>query len=145
MHFYQSQSIHITNLEFTGCGGNQVRHVEEFMVEDTKFKGQENNGTALELIETTAQIVNSTFVSNRKGLYKECTIINLLFDQYHDCLYVYHSDFIGGAIIATNSAVDISRSRFEENKADRGGAIFAVQDSIINMGGNVFVSNSAST
>ena len=62
MHFYQSQNIHITNLEFIGCGGNQVRHVEEFVVEDTKFKGQENSGTALELIETTAQIVNSTFL-----------------------------------------------------------------------------------
>ena len=144
LHFSRSQHIHITNLEFIGCGGNQVRHVEEFMVKDTKFEGQDKSSTALELIETTAQIVNSTFVSNRKGLYKECTIINLLFDQYHDCLYVYHNDFIGGAIIATNSAVDISRSRFEDNKADRGGAIFAEQDSIINMSGNVFVSNSAS-
>ena len=145
MHFYQSQSIHITNLEFIGCGGNQVRHVEEFVVEDTKFEGQENSSTALELIETTAQIVNSTFVSNRTGLYKECPI---LFDQYYDCLNEYFDDFIGGAIggaiIATNSSVDISRSRFEDNKADRGGAILAEQDSIINMSGNVFISNSAS-
>ena len=61
MNFSQSQSIHITNLEFIGCGGNQVRHVEEFLVKDTKFKGQENSGTALELIETTAQIINFCF------------------------------------------------------------------------------------
>jgi hypothetical protein len=58
MHFYQSHCIHITNLEFIGCGGNQVRHAEEFVVEDTKFEGQENSPTALELIETTAQIVS---------------------------------------------------------------------------------------
>ena len=51
MQFYHSQSIHITNLEFIGCGG---RHVEEFVVEDTMFEGQENSSTAIELTETTA-------------------------------------------------------------------------------------------
>ena len=129
MYFYQSQSILITNLEFIGYGGNQVRHVEEFVVEDAKFKGQENSGTALELIETTAQIVNSTFLSNRNGLYSKC-----------GCLF---DGFIGGAIIATNSTVEINQSRFEDNGADFGGAIFAELDSIINMSGNQFVSNNA--
>ena len=136
MHFYQSQSIHITNLEFIGCGRNQVRHVEEFMLEDTKFEGQENGGTALELIETTAQIVNSTFLSNRKGLYRKCAIV----DPEYGCLF---NGFIGGAIIATNSTVEINQSRFEDNGADYGGAIFAEQDSIINMSDNVFVGNGA--
>ena len=136
MHFYQSQSIHITNLEFIGCGGNQVRYVEEFVVEDTKFKGQENSGTALELIETTAKIVNSTFLSNRNGSYRECT----LFEPGYGCRL---DGSIGGAIIATNSTVEINQSRFEDNQADWGGAIFAEQDSIINMSGNVFVSNNA--
>ena len=113
-----------------------MRHVEEFVVEDTKFKGQENSRTALELIETTAQIVNSTFLSNRNGSYKECAI----FDPEYGCLF---NGSIGGAIIATNSTVEISQSRFEYNQADFGGAIFAEQDSIINMSGNVFVSNNA--
>ena len=135
MQFYQSQSIHITNLEFIGCGGNQMRYVEEFMVEYTKFKGQENSGTALELIETTAQIVNSTFLSNRKGSYRKC-----IFIPGYGCLF---DGFIGGAIIAANSTVEISQSRFEDNGAYLGGAIFAKYDSIINMSGNVFVSNSA--
>ena len=117
MHFNQSQSIYITNLEFIGCGGNQVRHVEEFMVEDTKFEGQENSGTALELIETTVQIINSTFLSNRKGLFRKCTI----FDPEHGCGF---DGFIGGAIIATNSIAEISQSRFEDSRADMGGAIY---------------------
>ena len=51
--------------------------------------------------------------------------------------------FIGGAVIATNSTVDISQSTFEDNGADLGGVIFAEQHSIINMSGNVFVNNSA--
>ena len=113
-----------------------MRHVEEFVVEDTKLEGQENSGTALELIETTAQIVNSIFLSNRKRLYRKC----------HTFIpgYGYSFDgFIGGAIIATNSTVEINQSRFEDNIADWGGAIFAEQDSIINMSGNQFVSNSA--
>ena len=46
-------------------------HVKKFMVEDAKFQGQENSSTALKLIETTVQIVNSTFLSNTKGLYSE--------------------------------------------------------------------------
>ena len=77
-----------------------MRHVEEFVIEDAKFEGQENSGTALELIETTVQIVNSTFLSNR-----------IYFASY----YVYFMN--GGAITATNSTVDISRSRFEDNRA----------------------------
>jgi predicted outer membrane repeat protein len=113
-----------------------VRHVEEFVVKDTKFEGQEKSSTALEVIETMAQIVNSTFVSNRKGLYGRCV------DPNYDCKY---GESIGGAIIATNSTVDISQSRFEDNGADYGGAIVAEQDSIINMIGNVFVSNNANT
>ena len=137
MNFSQSQCIHIINLEFIGCGGNQVRYVEEFLVEKTMFKGQENSGTALESIETTAQIINSTFDSNRRGTYRECII---LFDPDGGC---FSDGFIGGAIIATNSTVDISQSKFEDNEADVGGAIFAEQHSIINMSGNVFVKNNA--
>ena len=53
-------------------------HVEEFVVEGTKFEGQESSGTALELIKTTAQIVRSTFLSNRKGsYYRECAVLIL--------------------------------------------------------------------
>ena len=66
-------------------------------------------------------------MSNRKGSYRECVI---LFDPVHG----YWGDgFIGSAIIATNSTVSISQSKFEDNRADFGGAIFAEQQSIINM------------
>ena len=115
-----------------------MRHVEEFVVKDTRFEGQDNSSTALELTETTAQIVNSTFLSNRKGSYRGCIEV---FGPESGCLF---KGLIGGAIIATNSTVDISRSRFEDNKADIGGAISAERDGIINMSGNMFVSNSAS-
>ena len=128
IHFSQAHCIRITNLEFIGCGGNVVEGVIKFLVNNTKFEGQENSGTALELTGTIAQIFNSTLVSNRKGSY-----------------WLYFDGFIGGAIIATNSTIDISHSRFEGNRArDYGGAIFAKQNSIIRMSNNVFINNAAS-
>ena len=140
MHFSQSQSIHITDLEFIGCGGNQIIQVKEFLVTDTTLEGQENSETALELIETTAQIVNCTFVSNRKGSYRESVKIYV-----NSSGITSQNGFVGGAIIATNSTtVTISQSNFEDNGAEFGGAIFADNYSIINLTDNVsFINNSA--
>ena len=70
-HFNESQFIYITNLELVGCGGNLVKDVEIFVIQNTKFKGVESS-TALNMIETTAEIINSTFVSNRNGSYRKC-------------------------------------------------------------------------
>ena len=102
IHFSQSRYIYITNLELIGCGGNQVKYADKILIKDTKFEGQENSETALELIQTTAQIVNSTFVSNRKGSFR----------KYHG--EIITCAFIGGAVIATNSVVSISQSMFKE-------------------------------
>ena len=136
MHFSCSQHIHITNLEFIGCGGNRVQDVEEFVVQDTMFKGEGGSRTALKLIGTAAQIVNSTFVSNTMGSYRECAVLH---NGY--CI----KGFVGGAIIATNSTtVTISQSNFEDNGAEFGGAIFADNRSTINLTDNVsFINNSA--
>ena len=136
MHFSQSQNIHITDLEFIGCGGNQVMQVKEFLVTDTTFEGQENSGTALELIGTIgAHIVNSTFVSNRFGSYRESVV------TFNDT----GNGFVGGAIIATdNTTITIRQSNFEDNGAEFGGAIFADNYSTINLTDNVsFINNSA--
>ena len=95
----------------------QVIHVEEFQANSSyKVEGQENSGTALELIGTTAQIINSTFVSNR-GSYKQ-------FVPWHDTTVT--DTFIGGAVIATSQLstnITISQSKFEDNKSEFGGAI----------------------
>ena len=90
IHFIQSQSIHITDLKFIGCGGNQVTQVKEFLVTYTTFEGQDNSGTALEL---TALIFDGTFVSNKKGSYRESVQIDMSISE---------NGFVGGAIITTN-------------------------------------------
>ena len=124
--FYHLWYVHINSLKFVGCGGNRVEYIREFVVQYTVFTGQEYSETALELFQTTAEIVNSAFESNKRGTY--------------DITGVETS---GGAIIASNSSVDISQSKFEDNRADNGGAIFAEQNSIINVSGSEFVNNNA--
>ena len=96
-----------------------MKDVESFVIQNTKFKGVENSRTALEMIETTAEIVNSTFVSNRIGSYRTCI-------QFSDDIrrVSFLTGYIGGAIIAKNSIVNISQSLFEDNGADYGGAIY---------------------
>ena len=51
-----------------------MKRVEQFVVQDTNFIGQENSGTALKLVKATALIVNCTFVSNRRGSYRKCVL-----------------------------------------------------------------------
>jgi hypothetical protein len=144
INFSQSQFIHISNLEFIGCGGFQVKSVEEFLVHNTIFRGKDNSGTALELIDiTTVQIVNSTFSSNERGLYRTC--IPLAFKgNIHNCYPRSRSQFIGGAIIASNTTVYIYQSSFEHNRAHFGGAIFSEQNSIVYVSESEFMLNHAS-
>ena len=141
--FSQSQYIHITNLEFIGCGGNQVKQVQEFVVNNTKFDGQDVSGTALQMIETTAQIINSTFVSNSKGILRECEMYEIRQIDLVHCDPAGRIIPIGGAIISTNSTVNISHSKFQDNEAFIGGAILAEQDSVINLSETVFIDNNA--
>ena len=42
-----------------------MENVQEFVVRNTKYIGGEKSETALKLVETTAGMVNSTFISNR--------------------------------------------------------------------------------
>ena len=93
MIFNYSQNVFITNLEFTGCGGNQMMNVDNFVIRDTTFRGQENRGITLQLIETAGEITNCAFSS------------------------LHWSRTTGGAITATNSNINISQSIFENNGA----------------------------
>ena len=96
IHFKHSWYIGISNLEFIGCGGNQVKSVDKFVVKDTVtvFNGLNTSSTALEIIVSVIQIANSTFKfhgSNPRGLYQSTA----------------HSNLAGGAIIATGSVINM--------------------------------------
>ena len=134
--FLYSQHVEIANLEFIGCGGNQVINVKEFVVQDTIFRGQNNSETSLELIRTTGKIFNTTFVSNNKG---KCRAYVLIGPQVAN-----GPTFVGGAIIGVHSVIDISQSTFESNKkVEIGGALFAEHGSFINVRNSIFINNQA--
>ena len=130
-----TQNVLITNLDFIGCGGNQLLRVERFVASNVMFRGQGNSRTALQLIETTAQITNCTFLSNRHGQIKFTVYFGYSISQW-----------FGGAIIATHSNVDISQSIFKNNgeqDLNYGGAIYAEQQSVISINTSTFINNSA--
>ena len=107
-----------------------MENVDEFMTHKTIFRGQEYSETALELIETTAKLVDCTFLFNKKGKHR---------------YFRYWSEWVGGTIFATQSNIDISQCIFENNGAhdlDYGGAIYAEQQSIISISGSIFIGNS---
>ena len=128
-----SQYIHISYVEFIGCGGNQVENVKELVVQDVKFKGQEETETALELINSTAEINNCTFEFNKKGKLR--CVSN---DPERSCVF---EEMVGAAIIATHSKINISQSMFKNNKAAVGAVLFAEKQSIINVNNSTFTKN----
>ena len=128
IHFNYSRYIFMSNLEFVGCGGNSVKQVKEFVVQNAVFKGQNTSNTALEIVETAIQIVNSTFEQFVRGNVQFYSHINFT---------------IGGLIIATASEINISQCKFENNGAQFGGVIYAEQHSIIVINNSIFTNNSA--
>ena len=131
MSFANSQHVYIVGMEFVGCGrpSNRVINVDNFVLRDSKFQGQGNSGTALELIGTTAQIFNCRFLSNRWGKYI----------QFWETIQVYGN--VGGAILASNSSVNISQSHFEGNVAQYGGAMYVERGSVIHIKNSMFIQN----
>ena len=119
--FNSSQLIQIMNLEFIGCGGNEVKNVTTVLVENTKFTGSTYSETSLELIETIGSIVNCTFLSNTVGKLKEI----------HYSFYEFTQIYVGGAIVVTNSSIFVHHSYFENNRAQVGGAMLIQDNSIL--------------
>ena len=118
----------ISDLEFFGCGSSFIRNVAEFVLQDVLFDGHEESSTALQLIETSATLIATTFLSNTRG--------TLIGDG--------PSHFLGGgAIIVTHTNVLIRDCMFERNRAEVGGAIYADQNSTLSVENTIFVNNQA--
>ena len=135
LHIYYSQLVKVTNLEFIGCGGNQFTNVNGLIIENTVFKGLNMSKTSLELIQTATMIVQSSFVSNKRGkrdAYVERDF-NLNFGPVS----------VGGAIVAIHSVINITQSVFDSNQAQYGGAIIAERNSIVNLDSVTFTNNFA--
>ena len=64
INLIRSQSIHISNMDFFGYGGINVLNVEEFVLQNAVFDGQDNSKISLMLIYSTANIINCSYISN---------------------------------------------------------------------------------
>ena len=58
--FSSCQCVNISNIKFLGCGGNQVENVNDFLLQNARFEGEDRYGTALGLVETTGQDSSET-------------------------------------------------------------------------------------
>ena len=128
--------ICISTLTFIGCPGNSVDSVHQFTLEDSSFIGQDNApGTALELVNTTANLNRNKFISNSGKQNKR----HLPFSDPNPLAAV------GGAILSTSSNINIVGSWFEGNYAEMGGAIFSELQSNVSISNSTFIGNLANS
>ena len=100
--------VHMENLSFIGCGGNDIYFVVQVIIRNTVFtnKGKGNSSSALTLMWcSTAHILYSSFIFNSGGTFVHPKINE---DNWK----------VGGAIMIVQSDVYINVSRFEHNRAE---------------------------
>ena len=136
--------VYMSGLKFSGCGGNKAQSVGHFIIEHSIFLGQQNiNGSALELVHTTANISKSSFIFNTCGSYHGPIGLYQLMSVQDPSSELTVYAFVGGALLVNQSNVDITSSIFEGNNAEVGGAIFSVDESNITVSNSTFVNNHA--
>ena len=124
--FEDVETVSFRGLTFTGCNGNKVESVAMLTIEHCRFLGEKKGNTSLSVINSTANITDTFYISNTFGDYRE----------HVEFLSIHHGSTIGGALIITQSTVTFDRCLFESNEASVGGAIFS------ELGSNVTISNS---
>ena len=138
--FVSVNGVYVGGLKFVGCAGNKVESVEQFILECSSFVGRADIiGTALELVETSANLVKCSFDNNKGDKERQVTC--------HDNFYkrVQIQAKAGGAISARRSRVKIMQSVFEGNSAEIGGVIFSELNSNITIINSTFVGNHATS
>ena len=81
-----------------------VKSVDQLVLEDSSFLGQNASGTALEIVDTYANIVNTSFISNNVGNFRgPIKVLEYWKAHFNMSAPVYAH--IGGALIATQSNV----------------------------------------
>ena len=134
--------VHIYNLTFVSCGSNSNRLVNQLTIEQSTFLN--SNGTSIRMDGTNAIITETLFLSNTVGVLKSSR--DIIYLQMIPTLGYTQSFFtvrVGGAIITSNSTIDVNNCKFEENGANIGGAIFSEHGSIITISNSEFFSNHA--
>ena len=141
LSFKSLERLYIKNLLFVGCGGNIIKNVGTFVIEEAMFKGKRTSGTSLTLVNTTAEIRNCAFVGNQFGTVKRS--VRTLIQLTTDINWFLVGDVtgiirVGGALITSFSNVSISNCTFSNNRAEVGGDIFTEDASRISIFNSTF-------
>jgi predicted outer membrane repeat protein len=136
--FNKIGQVMIQQLIFVGCGNNRVMFSPRFTSENCTFIGKNGSGTALELINTTANMFNISFAFNIIGSYRG-PVGTVKYQNGTENEFSY----VGGAVIANQSNVILADCYFEGNMAQTGGAVYATMCSSISIINCTFVRNFA--
>ena len=136
INFNTVAELYIIGIEFIRCGGISIHSVNNFTLVNSYFDGRKAGRTALQVTETIAVILATTFVSNSNHL----GIIRPRSDTFHG----FSSNLkVGGAIFAERSTITLLSSIFEQNSAEKGGAIYCDKGSNVTIINSTFVGNYA--
>ena len=139
--FESVELISVKRISFIGCSNNLIKNVFKFVLHETTFKGLEDTGTSLTMINTTAEIDRCSFIGNQFGTFMESiksvklVTTNVAFLIVRNVTGILR---VGGALISYHSNVSISHSRFENNTAEIGGDLYAEEDNMITIFNSTF-------
>ena len=146
--FYYTDLVNISGVDFIGCAKNRVRLVKQFILKDSSFSGQiDVSGTALEITESSANIIGSGFYSNHGSKMLHSVKCQSSMDYQWRRIHTkrVQATTAGGAIFSKRSRVSILRCKFEGNRAHVGGAIFCQYRSHIMISDSTFEGNHATS
>ena len=164
-HISETTSFSIMDLNFIGCGCNNVSQVKRLTITRSTFQGVQEENTVLMLNDVSvATIVETAFLSNSldhlniSGFIKFTETLDYVFFQRSTpigALYVAFSNVsvissrfmhnradIGGALVIHNSSLQLTRNIFHNNTANFGG-VMVTYESTIHMENNAFINNAA--
>ena len=138
LRFHHVQNVHISGIMFQGCEDNMMKHVDHLVIKNSVFQGTVKSRTALALNHTT------------KASFHEISFRNYTLGSTHIMVglpkhYVTSApESVGGALILSNSSLEIFDSTFQGNRAGIGSAVFAEKNSTIYISDSIFSFNHGS-
>ena len=113
-----------------------MKNVTELVLENATFDGKNSGRSALQLIETTKNIVQ-----NLDGGAIYCFSIVILHSYFSSS--IVNSE--GGGLFLLNSNLTINGSEFTKNRADSHGGVLHIYCSRMTLADNQMISNTAIT
>ena len=151
INVYHSQFIHISNVNFLGCGGINVLNVEEFVLLNAIFDGLDKNEVSLRMTESRANITNCSFVHSIEGNISDYWSIYSIISgsvtiQELGLAYVLSDTHASvpvcrdGVVVVVSSHITFNQCTFKNNKVLSGGVLLILNSQVM-IDHSIFVNN----